>query len=113
MGKGDKKTRRGKIIIGSYGNTRPQRTATKVNAAAAAEKATKKQAKSAKKVDAQPKAEGIETAEPKAKRVRKTAEPTAEKKTAKKESTDEAPKAKKTSKKTDEPQQDLFTEDAK
>lgn len=29
MGKGDKKTRRGKIFMGSYGNTRPKKEAEK------------------------------------------------------------------------------------
>jgi 30S ribosomal protein S31 len=29
MGKGDKKTRRGKIFMGSYGNTRPKSAAAK------------------------------------------------------------------------------------
>ncbi|MCU0449957.1 MAG: 30S ribosomal protein THX [Bernardetiaceae bacterium] len=38
MGKGDKKTRRGKIAIGSYGNSRPH----KDNSKAAAAKTTKK-----------------------------------------------------------------------
>lgn len=31
MGKGDKKTRKGKIIMGSYGVTRPQRKFNKVS----------------------------------------------------------------------------------
>ncbi|BDX38773.1 hypothetical protein CYCD_21280 [Tenuifilaceae bacterium CYCD] len=30
MGKGDKKTRRGKIFMGSYGNTRPQKATVKI-----------------------------------------------------------------------------------
>ena len=30
MGKGDKKTRRGKLFMGSYGNTRPKSNAPKV-----------------------------------------------------------------------------------
>ena len=38
MGKGDKRTRRGKIIIGSFGNTRPR--ATKVSKTPAKPKAT-------------------------------------------------------------------------
>lgn len=29
MGKGDKKSRKGKIFMGSYGNTRPQKTPSK------------------------------------------------------------------------------------
>jgi 30S ribosomal protein S31 len=31
MGKGDKRTRRGKIFAGSYGKTRPRKTAVNVN----------------------------------------------------------------------------------
>lgn len=38
MGKGDKKTRRGKLFIGSYGNTRPKKNASKVDKAAVIEK---------------------------------------------------------------------------
>lgn len=34
MGKGDKKTRRGKLFLGSYGNTRPKKSAKKVEATA-------------------------------------------------------------------------------
>ncbi|WP_419869737.1 30S ribosomal protein THX [Chryseobacterium sp. CT-SW4] len=34
MGKGDKKTRRGKITAGSYGKRRPRKSSKKVNAAA-------------------------------------------------------------------------------
>jgi 30S ribosomal protein S31 len=30
MGKGDKKTRRGKLFMGSYGNTRPKKAAVSV-----------------------------------------------------------------------------------
>ena len=30
MGKGDKKTRRGKLFMGSYGNTRPKKESTSV-----------------------------------------------------------------------------------
>ncbi|HXC05578.1 MAG TPA: 30S ribosomal protein THX [Bacteroidia bacterium] len=44
MGKGDKKTRKGKITIGSYGNTRPRKKAT-----GAASKAAPKKAKAAPK----------------------------------------------------------------
>jgi 30S ribosomal protein S31 len=36
MGKGDKKTRKGKIAIGSYGKTRPHNTAKPKPAEAAA-----------------------------------------------------------------------------
>ncbi len=35
MGKGDKKTRRGKLFLGSYGNTRPKKSSKKVEATAA------------------------------------------------------------------------------
>jgi 30S ribosomal protein S31 len=35
MGKGDKRSKRGKITIGSYGKTRPKKTAAKVTAAPA------------------------------------------------------------------------------
>ncbi len=34
MGKGDKKTRRGKLFMGSYGNTRPKNSNAKVEKAA-------------------------------------------------------------------------------
>lgn len=30
MGKGDKKTRRGKLFMGSYGNTRPKKDSVKI-----------------------------------------------------------------------------------
>jgi 30S ribosomal protein S31 len=40
MGKGDKRSRRGKIFAGSYGNTRPKKK--KVAAPAVEEKAVKK-----------------------------------------------------------------------
>ncbi|NVO10358.1 MAG: 30S ribosomal protein THX [Bacteroidales bacterium] len=30
MGKGDKKTRRGKLFMGSYGNTRPKNAPAKI-----------------------------------------------------------------------------------
>ena len=30
MGKGDKKTRRGKLFMGSYGNTRPKKRVEKI-----------------------------------------------------------------------------------
>lgn len=60
MGKGDKKSRRGKITIGSYGKTRPKnkpkgiiKTAEKVTVAAAEPAAAKKPA--AKKAAAEPK----------------------------------------------------------
>ncbi len=34
MGRGDKRSRKGKITIGSYGKSRPRKTASKVAAAA-------------------------------------------------------------------------------
>ncbi|RPH33781.1 MAG: 30S ribosomal protein THX [Bacteroidales bacterium] len=37
MGKGDKKTRRGKLFMGSYGNTRPKSGAAKVEKAVVTE----------------------------------------------------------------------------
>ncbi|MCE3229798.1 MAG: ribosomal protein Thx [Bacteroidetes bacterium] len=49
MGKGDKKTKRGKIHIGSYGVKRPKKKAAKKSAAKTAKKAApKKAAKKAK-----------------------------------------------------------------
>ncbi len=41
MGKGDKKTKKGKIKAGSYGNARPRKSSEKV-VAPKAKKATKK-----------------------------------------------------------------------
>jgi len=38
MGKGDKKTRRGKLFMGSYGNTRPKSNAAKVEKVVVTEK---------------------------------------------------------------------------
>ena len=113
MGKGDKKTRRGKIVIKSYGVRRPQRTVKKANAEVVAEKKAKRQAKAVTKEDTVPMVKDNETSEPKAKRVRKAAEPTAEKKTTKKESSTETAKPKKTTKKTDESQPDLFVDENK
>ena len=55
MGKGDQKTRRGKIQVGSFGKVRPRKKATKVTAeqiaagAAAKKAAPKKAAKKAAK----------------------------------------------------------------
>jgi 30S ribosomal protein S31 len=43
MGKGDKRSRRGKIFAGSYGKTRPKKK--KVSVAPVEEKAAKKKAK--------------------------------------------------------------------
>lgn len=50
MGKGDKRSKRGKIHIGSYGRTRPKKKAAKkANAAAKKGKAAPKKAKKAAK----------------------------------------------------------------
>ncbi len=38
MGKGDKRTKRGKIFLSSYGNTRPQKVKAKKAAAAKSKK---------------------------------------------------------------------------
>lgn len=53
MGKGDKKSRKGKIAMGSYGVTRPRKKATTAAAADAPKKAAKKAApkKAAKKAE--------------------------------------------------------------
>ncbi|CAN5271050.1 hypothetical protein BH20ACI2_BH20ACI2_16340 [soil metagenome] len=45
MGKGDKRTRRGKIFTGSYGKTRPKRKKVTVQAAPAEKKPAKRKAK--------------------------------------------------------------------
>jgi 30S ribosomal protein S31 len=45
MGKGDKKTRRGKIAMGTFGNARPKRTDKPVPVAAAKPKASKAKTK--------------------------------------------------------------------
>lgn len=45
MGKGDKKTRRGKIVMGSYGKTRPHKAKKKVELATTAKPTTEKAAK--------------------------------------------------------------------
>ena len=42
MGKGDKRTRRGKIYVGSFGKTRPKDPAAKKKAAAKKAKTSKK-----------------------------------------------------------------------
>lgn len=71
MGKGDKKTARGKIIQGSYGKTRPRKTA---KPAVVAEKVEKVKAEPKPKV-AKAKAEKPEKEEsPKPKRTKKTEE---------------------------------------
>jgi 30S ribosomal protein S31 len=49
MGKGDKRSKRAKIHIGSYGRTRPRKKAAKKAAAAKKGKSTPKKAKKAAK----------------------------------------------------------------
>ncbi|HET6228403.1 MAG TPA: 30S ribosomal protein THX [Bacteroidia bacterium] len=54
MGKGDKKSRKGKITMGSYGVTRPRKKAKKAASKAAPKKAAAKKAapkKAAKKAE--------------------------------------------------------------
>ena len=53
MGKGDKKSRKGKIAMGSYGVTRPRKKATTAAKSDAPKKAVKKAApkKAAKKAE--------------------------------------------------------------
>ena len=50
MGKGDKKTKKGKIFKGSYGVSRPRKTETNFNIPTKKEEAPKKIVKSKKKV---------------------------------------------------------------
>ncbi|MCD6067533.1 MAG: ribosomal protein Thx [Bacteroidetes bacterium] len=45
MGKGDQRSKKGKIHIGSYGRLRPRKKATAATGAAAPKKAAKKAAK--------------------------------------------------------------------
>lgn len=78
MGKGDKKTRRGKITAGSYGKSRPKKTSKKT---VVAEKPVK--AKPAEEVEAKPK-----TTKPKAEKAEETAEKP-KKTTARKKKTEE------------------------
>ena len=80
MGKGDQKSRRGKINAGSYGKKRPRKTAKA--APVKVEKAAK-----APKVEAEKKETKPKTTKPK---------------TVKAETAEEKPKAKKTTKKTEE-----------
>lgn len=54
MGKGDKKTRRGKITAGSYGKTRPHKKAVKPEAVAEKKK-VKEKVKEAEEPAAKPK----------------------------------------------------------
>lgn len=63
MGKGDKKTRRGKIVNGSYGVRRPRKKSTPVVIA--------KKSKTKPKVEAKPKAETKPKAAAKSKTVAK------------------------------------------
>lgn len=48
MGKGDKKTRRGKIFMGSFGNTRPKSASAKIEKVEKTEKVEKPKAKAKK-----------------------------------------------------------------
>jgi len=64
MGRGDKKTKRGKISMGSFGVSRPARKATATVAAAAPEKAPAKKKASTKAANS--------TEEPKAKKTAKS-----------------------------------------
>lgn len=48
MGRGDKKTRRGKIFKGSYGNSRPQ-TSGEIKGSSASDATSAKKASSSKK----------------------------------------------------------------
>jgi len=50
MGKGDRKSRKGKIFKGSYGVSRPRKTETKVTLPAKKEAEPKKKVKTKKKV---------------------------------------------------------------
>ena len=67
MGKGDKKTRRGKVTAGSYGKTRPRKSGTSKVAA------PKVEAKAEKPKKAKPKEEVAEE-KPKTTRKKKTEE---------------------------------------
>ena len=111
MGKGDKKSKKGKIWIGSYGVRRPKKKknafvaqpvaketkkAVKVEEAIESQVVVEEKAKKVKKETA-PKAVEAEAAEPK---VKKTAEKKAPAKKAEpKDDAAEKPKAKKTAKK--------------
>lgn len=68
MGKGDKKTRRGKVTAGSYGKTRPRKSGTSEVAAPKVEAKAEKPKKAAK-----PKEEVAEE-KPKTTRKKKTEE---------------------------------------
>lgn len=76
MGKGDKKTRRGKITNGSYGKTRPKKSSTAVTVtekSAKAEPVVEKPKAAAKPKTTKPKAEAADT-KPKTTRKKKTEE---------------------------------------
>lgn len=67
MGKGDKKSRRGKITNGSYGKRRPRKSSVPVTVTETSTKAKP----AAKPKTTKPKAEKTETAETKPKTTRK------------------------------------------
>jgi len=74
MGKGDKKTRRGKITNGSYGKTRPKKSSAAVTVtekSAKAEPVAEKPKAAAKPKTTKPKAEKAEAADTKPKTIRK------------------------------------------
>ncbi|MFM2038231.1 MAG: Ribosomal protein S31e [Bacteroidota bacterium] len=66
MGKGDKKTAKGKRVIGSYGNVRKRKTSKVIVASAKTEKAEKSPTKKAEGKAAAPKAAKKTTKAPKA-----------------------------------------------
>jgi 30S ribosomal protein S31 len=66
MGKGDKKTRRGKIFMGSFGNTRPRKESVKFEKVEKVEKVAK--TVKAEKVETTEKAEKAEKPKSKAKK---------------------------------------------
>ena len=78
MGKGDKKTRRGKVTAGSYGKTRPRKSGTSKVAApkveAKAEKPKKAAAKPKKEAKAETSDEEAKKAPAKAKKAAKKTE---------------------------------------
>jgi len=97
MGKGDKKTRRGKIILGSYGVRRPKSTKNKVlvKTETAPDKAVEKVKKAAEKpkVDPKPKVKATEpvaTVETETSAAPKKTVKKAVKKTGKEEETEKA-----------------------
>ncbi|MFM7663139.1 MAG: 30S ribosomal protein THX [Bacteroidota bacterium] len=66
MGKGDKKTAKGKRVIGSYGNVRKRKTSKVIVASVKTEKAEKSTAKKTTDKTAAPKAAKKTTKTPKA-----------------------------------------------